>query len=258
MKKCPKCNIEKQEIEFHKCKSRKDGLNGWCKICKRNNDKENSESIKKKARIYRGKNKDHIKKYQEEYREINSEKIKEQQHINYIKNKEHRKNCSRENYNKNKDKLAGYNKKYRSLNSEKIKVKKREYVKKRKLNDPSFKVKISIVRLFKLGLYAKGKIKQNAFLSYTGVTYIDYITYFENNYPVEFAEITEKGKYHIDHIIPCAVYDFNNPDHIKLCWQPENLRIISASENLSKSSKIDFDLIRKHNIEHLLPTADNQ
>jgi hypothetical protein len=33
MKKCTKCNLEKNELEFSKKKSRPDGLNYWCKSC---------------------------------------------------------------------------------------------------------------------------------------------------------------------------------------------------------------------------------
>ena len=39
-KTCPKCSIEKTELDFYKCKSKSDGLQSWCKSCesKRNRD----------------------------------------------------------------------------------------------------------------------------------------------------------------------------------------------------------------------------
>jgi hypothetical protein len=46
MKKCNKCNLEKNESEFHVAKSFKDGLYTWCKICKSNYDKVYRQSDK--------------------------------------------------------------------------------------------------------------------------------------------------------------------------------------------------------------------
>jgi len=144
-------------------------------------------------------------------------------------------------------------KKYREENKNRFRLLHREWCSKEKNNNPEYKIKCNIMTLFRAHLNCRSIKKTKPFFKYTEIAYADYITYFENNYPLEFAEITVKGKYHIDHIIPCAIYDFNNPEHIKLCWQPENLRIIPAKENLEKNDKLDFDLIKKHNIEHLLP-----
>ena len=43
-------------------------------------------------------------------------------------------------------------------------------------------------------------------------------------------------KYHIDHIIPVSAYDFSIESDIKKCWNPRNLRIISAKENMIKKN----------------------
>jgi hypothetical protein len=58
---------------------------------------------------------------------------------------------------------------------------------------------------------------------------------------------------HIDHIIPVKLYDFENIEEIKKCWNPKNLRLIPGIENIKKSDNLDFVLIKKYNIEHLLP-----
>lgn len=91
MKKCSKCNINKDESHFHKDITRKDGLNSSCKECKKPNSKT-YYSIHRKDRV----------EYAKNYREKNTvkiieyrEKTKEQKSISgklwYQQNKEVRK-----------------------------------------------------------------------------------------------------------------------------------------------------------------------
>lgn len=44
--------------------------------------------------------------------------------------------------------------------------------------------------------------------------------------------------WHIDHIMPCAAFDFTNPDQIFQCFHYTNMQPLWAHENLSKSDKI--------------------
>ena len=71
MKKCTKCKIEKQLIYFGKAKRSKDGLTNHCKLCNKENRKENYKQ-------YYEKNKDKIQEYKKEYNKKNKENIKEQ------------------------------------------------------------------------------------------------------------------------------------------------------------------------------------
>jgi len=258
--------------------------------------KENNvEKLKTSQKKYREKNKEKVKKWHKEWEEKNREKRKEQMkkwhNKNYENTKEEKKEKCKEWRENNIEKVKNYRKEYNEKNnkyrldyarnyakenrekrkeqmilyrienkqqilktSKQWREKNKEKIKNRLKTDNEYKIKITMHRSFKNSIRKKTK----SFFKYTNLAYADYIDYFKNNFPVEFSEITEKGKYHIDHIIPCAIYDFKNPDEIKLCWQPENLRIIPAKENLKKSSKLDFDLIKKYKIEHLLPKQYRQ
>lgn len=63
------------------------------------------------------------------------------------------------------------------------------------------------------------------------------------------------GGYHIDHIIPLSMYNFESCEspEFKKCWSYRNLRIISESDNLEKLSSYDINLVKKYNIFDLLP-----
>jgi 5-methylcytosine-specific restriction endonuclease McrA len=62
------------------------------------------------------------------------------------------------------------------------------------------------------------------------------------------------GKYwHIDHIIPVSFFEIRdrNDPNIKQCWSLQNLRPLSAKENLQKSGKIlsEFKFLCKLKIQ---------
>jgi hypothetical protein len=65
MKKCKRCELEKNEIEFVKRKVEKDGLHRYCKLCMNSSFKDYYEV-----------NKNNRKGYYKEYRTNNKEKIK--------------------------------------------------------------------------------------------------------------------------------------------------------------------------------------
>jgi hypothetical protein len=48
------------------------------------------------------------------------------------------------------------------------------------------------------------------------------------------------GKWHIDHIIPCASFDLTKPEQQRQCFHYTNLQPLWAFENLSKGSKINL------------------
>tara|TARA_R110000822_G_scaffold90547_2_gene209342 strand:- start:207 stop:812 length:606 start_codon:yes stop_codon:yes gene_type:complete len=80
MKKCTKCNIEKELDNFSKNKNYKDGLQNQCKVCTKEAKKiyydKNSEKVKQKAREYHKANSGDIKVKQKEYREENKEQAR--------------------------------------------------------------------------------------------------------------------------------------------------------------------------------------
>lgn len=88
MKKCTKCNQEKNNIDFHKCSVNKDGLYKWCKTCKIEYDRNYRKSDKVQT-YYKSKEYREKKKLYEYERRINSPEI-----IMYtwVKNRAKRKN----------------------------------------------------------------------------------------------------------------------------------------------------------------------
>ena len=54
-----------------------------------------------------------------------------------------------------------------------------------------------------------------------------------------------RNTWHVDHVIPCKVFDFTNDEQVKICFNWSNLSPIPAHDNNSKSDKIIPQLIRR-------------
>lgn len=137
MKKCPCCNIEKEESEFHKDKKRKDGLFVYCKNCvsiknkksyqnklvenrdlKRLRARNNKDKNKKRSNNWYQENKCHKKQYSSNYRAENKEYYKEYQ-------KEWDKN--------NPEKVRQKRKRYYQTKNGKLSIKQRNHNRKSRL-----------------------------------------------------------------------------------------------------------------------------
>ena len=70
LNRCFKCGNEKLRINFHKNKTRNDGLNPNCKVCRKKYFNENLAKIKKFYLDNRDKKKEYRKKYYTEIYEI--------------------------------------------------------------------------------------------------------------------------------------------------------------------------------------------
>ena len=49
------------------------------------------------------------------------------------------------------------------------------------------------------------------------------------------------GMWHVDHIIPCASFDFSDPKQQELCFHYTNLQPLWAEDNLKKGAKLDYE-----------------
>lgn len=48
--------------------------------------------------------------------------------------------------------------------------------------------------------------------------------------------------WHIDHIMPCAVFDLRDPEQVARCFHYTNMRPVWAHDNLRKSSRVEGEL----------------
>lgn len=141
-----------------------------------------------------------------------------------------------------------YHKKYYQNNKNKPRLKYKEYQKQYRKNNSNIKEKIkeSNKKWYeKTKESRKPKVKEYSNISLIGCS-INHLkehlqqTAFQNGY-LNFNINDFSGKeYHIDHIVPCSLFNLKCSYHQKICFHWSNMQILSAKENLEKQNSLIY------------------
>lgn len=214
MKKCSKCNKNKQEICFYE--NSRGGLCSACKVC------VCKESMKTYSK--------------------NRERNLQVKKIYYQKNKLHLIKCNREwvkknNWNKS-DKRIEYLKKYYS--NEDNREKRRKTVKtwlKTKKNNSVFKLNRTITSIINRVL--KGKKAGRKWEILVGYSLQDLIQHIEKQFDEKMNWQNYGSYWHLDHIVPKSWFPYQTAEEqaFRDCWGLGNLQPLEAKKNKLKSNK---------------------
>ena len=222
-KTCSYCKKIKPINEFNKLKSEKDGNSYFCKPCFKLISIKYKEKKALRSKIY------------------------------YLENKNILNTKNNISYSKNKDKVKQRQKVYYSENKDIIRMRKRKYNSKR-LKNKEFSLRSNISRSIRFALKNNGFKKSGSVLNFLPYKIIELKNHLESlfeswmnwdnygNYRLNSWNDSDQStwKWNIDHIIPQSMFNYdsmNHPDFFK-CRALENLRPLSAKENLLKSNKM--------------------
>lgn len=149
----------------------------------------------------------------------------------------------------NREKIAKQDYEYYRNNKDRIHERKRNRYK----NDIPYRIRMNLSNGLRSALNKIGRIKKISVLKYIGCN-LETLQHHLNS-----TKNSDCGDdLHIDHIIPCSLFDHNNEKEIKKCWNWRNLRYLPKKENLSKADILDMDLVKQYGIEHLLPENNGE
>lgn len=250
-KPCTQCGENKHLDEFYRMKSATDGRKSECKACsnaraKRYRD-ENPGKAKTKpeySRAYYLANADRIKAYQKQYAAENGDKISARRvayrtaNADQIKAREkayresNREKLRQAYYDNHESNLAKA-KRYREKNPEKVRQSYAKWLAK----NSTQKVRKRI---------AAGLRKSLAFSKPTGVfsllpySYDELVEHLGRTMPDGYTW-DDIGDLHIDHIRPVSSFNFCSIDdpQFQECWSLDNLQLLPAEENISKSDSME-------------------
>ncbi len=207
-KLCKKCKQQKLITFFGKHKLHRDGLQSYCKICKKQISKkyyllhskiiiENVRKWYKEHTLYRSR---YMRKYEIKNREV----IKIKRHNKYIKNK--------------------YN----------VIIWSRNYIKNRAKLDINFRLKRYLSNRIYQAL--RGNSKSLSTMELIGCSISKLKHHLESKFKKGMSW-KNYGKWHVDHIKPCCRFDLSKPEEQRKCFHYTNLQPLWAKDNLEKSDK---------------------
>ena len=141
----------------------------------------------------------------------------------------------------NKGKIIEYNRGYREINKGKIKEYNKNYTKERRREDPQYRFKCAFSNLIRRALKKQGSSKKGYHWErIIGYTTKNLMEHLEQQF-IEGMTWDNYGKWHVDHIIPQSVFNFNSFEdkEFQECWALGNLQPLWSQDNLIKSNKIN-------------------
>lgn len=173
-----------------------------------------------------------------------------QKHRWYLKNKEKLKKIHRDYYKshkeeilkkckeyiqKHKEKTIIYQKIYRKKYRKRLNKQHNEARKQRLKNNIDFRIRYNLrVRLFK-ALHRKQKLATTIKLLGCSIDFLK--QYLQNQFKLGMSW-NNYGKWHIDHIRPCASFDLSKAKEQFKCFNYKNLQPLWAEENIRKYTQI--------------------
>lgn len=209
MKKCSKCDIDKELCEFNLSKLNFYGIRSECRECQ-----------KISSKLYRERN-----------RSVINEKAKSQ-YIQFPEIQKEKSKKWKENHNEDfRNSYLKSNKKWEEKNKDKRREYKNNYSTQRLKTDCLFKLRRNV--RIRINKFLKNK-KDNS-SDIIGCSYLFLKEHLEKHF-IDEMSWNNYGEWHIDHIIPLSSAK-NEDEVLKLCHHT-NLQPLWAEDNLKKSNKI--------------------
>jgi hypothetical protein len=144
---------------------------------------------------------------------------------------------------KNPEKFKAICKTYREKDD--YRDKQNKYTRNRYATDMNYKLEKlyrARVRLFIKGGVKHGKAKYEEMLGCSWDTLREWL---QSNFVEGMTWENYGSEWHVDHTLPCAIFDFTNEENVKTCFNWSNLAPMFGSENISKSDKVNMTLVTK-------------
>jgi hypothetical protein len=138
----------------------------------------------------------------------------------------------------NREYLREKHTEWREDNKERVNKYKRDYERKRRSEDPKYRLGVRTRTAVWQLLKERGIKKTNKTFELLGYTIEELMNHLEKQF-VNGMTWDNYGEWHVDHIRPMSSFNFTSPEdpEFKECWRLENLQPLWWPDNLSKGPR---------------------
>lgn len=126
-----------------------------------------------------------------------------------------------------------YVKKWYAENKDLVNIKRKE----KKRTDPSFKIACNLRKRLSFVLSAFAAKKSQQTLKLLGCGMPEFMAHLESKFTSGMTW-ENYGQWHIDHKVPCALFDLTKPEQQAICFHYTNLQPLWAIDNLIKNKRV--------------------
>ena len=113
----------------------------------------------------------------------------------------------------------------------------KNWINKKLKTDPHFKLKQALSHRIWGAL--KGQVKSKRTMELLGCTIDELWIHMESKF-TEGMTKENYGKWHVDHIMPCASFDLTDPEQQAKCFHYTNLQPLWALDNIKKGNRVQI------------------
>ena len=205
-------------------------------------EERNKDLVSNRRKDYRKnqyyKNHNKTLEYAKNWRKENLSRIKFYQKKFYEQNIEDMRKRSLNWHFKNRERSLIKIKNWKENNKDHIREYSRKYLKKLKKDNPSFKILCNL--RIRLNYLVSKEFKTSKTIDLIGCTLDDLKKHLESQFK-EGMNWGNYGEWHVDHIIPCSLFDFTKKSDQFECFHYTNLQPLWAIENLKKGNRMEVD-----------------
>jgi hypothetical protein len=231
-KKCPLCKKIKASNEFYKDSVSKCGLTSLCKKCCNAKNHDGYQKHKEKR-----------KEYGRQYNIDNKEEIAKRAKRYYKNNKEQIAEYKRQWQQKNSKQISKRLKRWQRDNKEHV----NDYARNRRKNDLNYRILCNLRSRLSTVIKSQGSKKSHRTMELAGCSIDELKNHIQSQFidGMSWDNYGRKG-WHIDHIVPCAMFDLRKPEEQLKCFHYTNLQPLWWPDNCHKNSFYNGKYIRKH------------
>jgi hypothetical protein len=196
---------------------------------------ENKEKLSEARSRWKTNNVERLRELQRKWRKKNREHYRRMQAAYRKKNRERLNAWMRAHYAKNKDRRNAINQKWKNANRDQLAQARRKYVRQRYATDIQFKL-ANIIRS-RLIRVLKGRRKGVKTLELLGCSFNELKLHLESGFDEKMTWDNHGTYWHVDHIIPLAVFDLTDEEDLRAACNYRNLQPLEATANMKKGAR---------------------